>query len=518
MGDSASHPFIARHQAEVIGVLQGWDRLRLQGTLRSLYHPSVLDYYLQQAGVLWKHFKAYSQRLTERIKQAAEALGQHWRRPIRYVGSSTLRKEQLARAAAQAEGIKEGLITILSAVEPCRSWSIRRDPQTQRPGFRMEWRKCLHYYFYWQHEHWGFCHLRLQTWFPFQVQICLNGREWLARRLEAEAMAYRREANCLPWVEDVERAQALFDEQGKTDWKKLCQGLLEPCHPLHREISAPLKDGYYWTATESEYATDVMFRDRAALGRIYPALVHHAMLSFGSEQVLRFLKRSCQLGQADEVLSDRRQWEEGVRVKHWVARNSVKFYDKGSVLRSEVTINEPKDFKVWRPAENQPQGPKKWRTLRRSVADLHRRAEVSKAGTERHLAALASVHVREPLLKTAAKPCRPAKRKGRRYRALQPFGQDAELLAAINRGEYALNGFRNRDLRAQLFAPSPEPRGRRRQAAALTRKLQLLRVHGLIRRVQKTHRYQLTPKGRQIVTALQAALQASTEELTRLAA
>jgi len=242
------------------------------------------------------------------------------------------------------------------------------------------------------------------------------------------------------------------------------------------------------------------------------------MPSFGSQQVLRFLKRSAQLGQDHEVQTALRGWEDGVRVKHWAGRNSVKFYDIGSVLRSEVTMNDPHDFKVWRSAENQPQGPKQWRALRRSVADLHRRAEVSKAGTERHLAALASVHVRDPLRRTAAKSCRPAKRKGRRYRGLQPFGQDAALLAAINRGEYALNGFRNRDLRAQLFAPASERAQRRRQTAAVTRKLQLLRAHGLIQRVPKTHRYQLTSKGRTILTALKAALQASTEELTRLAA
>src|SRR5215218_3146538 len=93
-------------------------------------------------------------------------------------------------------------------------------------------------------------------------------------------------------------------------------------------------------------------------------------------------------------------------------------------------------------------------------------------------------------------------RKGRRYRGLQPFGQDAELLAAIHRGEYALNGFRNRDLRAQLFAPTSEPKQRRRQTAAVTRKLQLLRAHGLIHRVPKTHRYQLTSQGHTILTAL----------------
>ena len=64
------HPFIQRHQSDVIGILHGWDRLRLQGTLRSLYHSTVMEYYLQQVGVLWKDFKAFAVDLTDRIRQA----------------------------------------------------------------------------------------------------------------------------------------------------------------------------------------------------------------------------------------------------------------------------------------------------------------------------------------------------------------------------------------------------------------------------------------------------------------
>ena len=43
-------------------------------------------------------------------------------------------------------------------------------------------RKCLHLYHYLIHPLFGFMHLRLQTWFPFSLQVCLNGREWLARQ------------------------------------------------------------------------------------------------------------------------------------------------------------------------------------------------------------------------------------------------------------------------------------------------------------------------------------------------
>jgi hypothetical protein len=517
---NAPHPFVVRHQADVIGVLQGWDRLRLQGTLRSLYHPPMMEYYLGCFKVLFKEFKSFALQLSSRIAAATQQLVERTGRPLLHLNTDKVSKEKVAREVAARDGIATGLIMVISAVEACRSYRIVRGGPGERPGFKLVQRKCLHYYFYWLDEEVGFCHLRLQTWVPFQVQICLNGREWLARAMDKEGIAYRREANCFAWIEDLERAQALLNQQHHTDWKRLCRRLLKASHPLARQLCWPLGEGYYWTALESEYATDVMFKSRAALQRIYPALVQHATLSFGSEQVLRFLDRTVQkLGRSDLVATDRRRTVDGVRVKSWLRTNSVKFYDKRSVLRSEVTINEPGIFRVWRASERQPQGAKKWRELRRGVADLQRRAELSRKASERQLEALASVHVRTKLGQDAAPICRPRRRQGRRHRALQPFGADARLLSTINRSEFVIEGFRNRDLRARLYGPvaagSPQ---QRRQSAAITRKLQLLRAHGIIRKIQRTHRYQVTRKGRILLTALQAASDASTEALTALAA
>jgi hypothetical protein len=291
------------------------------------------------------------------------------------------------------------------------------------------------------------------------------------------------------------------------------------CHPLHTEITRPIERDYYWTVAESEYASDVMFRDRAALQRVYPALVHHAVMSFGSEQVLRFMGRPRGPHAHDQVQTDRRRGPDGVRVKHWLNKNSLKAYDKGSVLRGEATINEPKDFRIWRGPENNPAGRNQWRILRRSVADLHRRATVSRAATDRYLTALAAVHISTPLAQEAAAVCQPVRQQGRRHRALNPFAEaDAQLLATVNRGEFALNGFRNRDLRARLYDATDDPKLVRRQTAAVGRRLLLLRAHGLIRKVSRTHRYVVSPKGRRIITALMAARQASTEKLTAFAA
>src|SRR5882672_1785950 len=95
--------FVQRHQADVIGVLHGWDRLRLQGTLRSLYHPSVMEYYLRRSGVLWKDFKGFAVGLTDRIRQAATALAEKQDRPMIYLPSSRTNKEQIALEAKKRQ-------------------------------------------------------------------------------------------------------------------------------------------------------------------------------------------------------------------------------------------------------------------------------------------------------------------------------------------------------------------------------------------------------------------------------
>ena len=118
------------------------------------------------------------------------------------------------------------------------------------------------------------------------------------------------------------------------------------------------------------------------------------MTSFSSPDVMKFLghKVTAQ-GQVHgnfqgEVCTDMKRRVQGVRVKHRVDRNSVKMYDKahttsGSVLRVEMTMNNEKAFRVYRPKEGEPGGKKDWKRMRRGLADLHRRGEVSQQVNER---------------------------------------------------------------------------------------------------------------------------------------
>lgn len=375
-------------------------------------------------------------------------------------------------------------------------------------------------------------HLRLQSWFPFLVQICLNGREWLSRQMDRYQMDYVKKENCFPWISHVAGAQRLMDKQLEINWPEHLDEILRHNHPLAPEICQPLGLKYYWTTEESEYATDIMFKGPKPLSQIYPGLVRHAITSFSSGDVMRFLgHRVAAHGKIHgnfegQVVSDLKQRPEGIRVKHTLNGNSIKMYDKqGTILRIETTINQTRDFRVFRERQTGPHGrakddgKKAWRILRKGVADLKRRAEVSHAANQRYLAALSATSGKVPLFQWVQEICQPVERQTHRFRALNPWAlEDGALLQAINRGEFAINGFRNRDLRALLFKGKPDPQVLKRQSAAITRKLALLKAHGLIKKVGGTHRYVLTQKGSTIITAVLAARQANINQLTQMAA
>jgi hypothetical protein len=518
--------FLNRFGASMTGVLSGFDRLRLRGTLRHLFQPTVMEAYLNACRVLIKNFGDFAQGLTTRLKSAAYAAAEEAGRPFRYLASSQISKEELARQIARQDGVTSGLIAVFSALENCLSYSVRGDRQTKHIHMVLEPRKCLHLYHYFLHGQLGLCHVRVQTWFPFTVDLCLNGRDWLARQMDAAGLAYRQRDNCFVWVEDARRAQQLLDEQLRTDWPRLLGQLLDQAHPLHREICRPIAQTYYWTASASEYATDLLFNNAPTLAALYPRLVHHGLRTFASPDVMRFLgRKKTTTGRVPghfkgEVISDLKHRPEGIRVKHSVNGNSVKMYDKeGSVLRIETTINKTEDFRVYRAKQGDPGGQKSWRPLQRSVGELWRRAEVSAAANRRYLEALASVADKTPAGEAGAEVCRAVVREGRRHRALNPWSQnDAALLQAVSRGEFAINGLRNRDVRRQLWPKTGANLQERQRAGKVTRQLRLLRAHGLLGKVSGTHRYVLTSAGRKIITALLAARSADVEQLTAMAA
>lgn len=515
----------------VFGVLHGYDRLMFRGHLRRLAYPGGMHLYCNVNGITLKQFKAHAQQQTDRLIADAQAEAQRLGRPFDYLASAALRKEDHARRVAQRDGIRNGLIGVFRCVEPCWSFSLRGNGGTKKLEFRPELRKCLHLYHYFQHPVFGFMYARVQTWLPYTIQIGINGREWLTRQLDKAGLTYRRHDNCVTWVEDMAQAQRLLDEQLQAHWPALLDEVRRRVHPGHPELLGQLHADYYWSLKQSEWASDVLFAQRADLQTRYAAWLRYAVRDVASADVLRFLgKKLVADGTVpgrctDEVLSDLGRRLDGVRVKHRAGENSIKMYDKagGRVLRVETTINDPGAFKVYRAKENDPEGLKDWRVLRSGVADLHRRAQVSQAANARYLDGLAAVEHEQPLhelLEPLTRRVQEPGPGGRKLRGLAPLaGPDAALLEAISRPEFAVNGLRNRDVVAALDGkPATDEATRRRRAAQVSRRLRLLRAHGLLKKVPKTHRYQVTDRGRVILTALNAARHASTQKLVAQAA
>jgi hypothetical protein len=383
-------------------------------------------------------------------------------------------------------------------VEPCGSFEIHRNREKKKLELEPRYRKCLFLYHYWMHPVFGFLNARIQTWFPFPVQICRNGREWLARQMDAAGMEYVRQDNCFPWIADWSKAQRLMDRQLRAHWPKLLNGVARQLNPVHGEIFQKHPVSYYWSTYQSEWAMDIVFREATDLRRLYPRLLHHGMTTFSSPDVMRYLGKRIPLRGAvprrfsGAVVSDLKRRPEGVRIQHSVNGNSRKLYDKaftvvGSVLRAEATVHNGDDFRVCRPREGDADGEMVWRRMRRGIADLHRRAEVSRKAAERYLDAFASV--------------------------------DEDTTLEVSRGEFAINGFRNRDLQAIFFPHATQlPEEARRRSAWVSRKLRLLRAHGLITKITGTHRYQLTATGRKAITAILTALRSTIRQLTPIAA
>jgi hypothetical protein len=511
-----------------MGSLSGFDRLVFRGTLRRLLYPGGMDYCLAFLGVLLKDFAQYVLQVTARLKEASLAAARRAGRPIHYLASSQISKEDLARKIAARDQLADGLICVLSCVEPCQTFEIHRHRELKRLQIRPQRSKCLHLYHYFLHPQFGFMSARLQTWFPLTIQVCLNGREWLSRQLDQEGIAFQQRGNCFTWIEDLPRAQEIMDRMLRTPWPALLQEIAGQLNPIHRELFGDFDLRYYWSVHQSEWATDIMFRDPEKLAGIYPQFLRHGLTTFASPDVMRFLGRKIPAtgnlppAFAAEVVSRLRQRPEGIRIKHRVGSNHIKLYDKeGSNLRVETTINQTRDFKVLRRKQGDPHGDLAWRPLRKGVADLHRRAQVSEAANRRYLEALACVQNTASLSSLTEKLCRPATWKGKRVRALNLYApNDLALLKAVVRGEFNLNGFRNRDLAGLLYASDRELTAieKRRQSSAITRKLRLLRAHGLIKKVPKTLRYHLTASGSKAITAVIAALHASSDSLIKLAA
>jgi hypothetical protein len=510
---------------KIKGVIEGFDRIVFKGMLNPLCYAAGLQIFLYSRGILNKNYKGWVQEATAAIVRDAEeysksriGLG------IQYLSSSRTRKEEVAHDQQTKMDIQSGLIGTWSCVESCNTFKAVYDKSAGFPQIKADQSRCKHIYFYYDHADYGFMSVRLQTWAPYEVQIALNGREWLKRSLDKSGIKYVRDGNKFLDIEDYGKAQQLLNSQLDTRWVDTLSGFMPDAFP---SMKALLGDemSYTWTLWQSEWARDYIFHDPQVLRIHMDQMLRYAFITGTSDRVLRYMGRPVQAnGQphwaADpELISRVGLWYGGARIRHWVDKNSLKMYNEQNVLRFEFTMNEPKRFWIHRTVEGGDSDKKKFLPMRKGIADIPVRTQICSSRINNFTEHVATFEEDLSVGDILSKVSKPVLSNGKRYRGLDVTGKDLALLQAVSDPKFFTDAITNKHLQG-LLGKSPWANGLvgRGLSSRISRHLRLLREHGLIKKLSKQHRYSLTAKGRLLATALNQFLGAKISDLSKLAA
>ena len=514
-----------RFNSAVKGVISGFDRIVFKGMLRPIMFAGGMQGFLTARNILNKDFKNYAMSQSQTIVASAEELSKRETgRSIIYLPSSNERKETIVRNQQKEHGVKDGLIGVWSCVESCWTYRSTFNPEASYPILRQEQSRCKHLYFYFDDPTYGFMSVRLQTWAPYEIQIALNGREWLRRSLDSVDCKYILCGNKFLHIDDYEQAQKHLDAQLTADFEQILKSFLPNVFPAMPEIVPDMS--YYWTLWQSELAKDYIFDEPETVKSLMNDFLRHAFATGCGERVLHYLGSPVKAnGQPHpnsnpEILSRVKVWYDGLRLRHWNGKNSLKAYNEHNVLRFEMTMNDPSKYKIYRHAENQDSSePKKLMPIRKGIADITARAAVSSQAVSRFTEHMASVKDTTSLETLLEKVKSPLNIEGKKHRGLDAFGKDLALLRALADPVFDVSHITNKELQKKL-ADSDWAKGMttKQLSGRISRHLLLLRKHGLIKKLPNQRKYSLTDKGRKISSAVSIALTADVDTLLGLAA
>jgi hypothetical protein len=490
-----------QYSDQINGTFSFFDRLIIKGHIFQFYSDSGKKHFLSYNDILLKDFPAYANKVTDSLVSHIENMTAGLDRPLIYLASARTSKEATAKEVLADNPIDEGLICTLSTVEYCSTLQPKKNEKGLLYLAHVN-RKCKYFYCYFMDKHFGFMHVKIQTWFPFLIQVYINGRELMKQVLDENNISYQMYDNSFTYLSDTDKAQKLADS---FDSQKLCRQLDFFAGKLNNYLDI-IRDSfgcsYHWCVDQCEYATDVMFKSREALEDIYPSLVEHAFYSFKCTDVFSFLGRKLDLKFQGEAVSDYRKRPEGWRIKHRMKSNCIKMYDKSSVLRIEMTINDPKEFKIYKKVNHRDgSNSMRWSPMGKSISNLYRYAEISKAANQRYLSSLVNIIPKAGIEKEVRAVCSHKQKNQKRFTGFNVWEQETfQLFEELCDAKYLIRGFTNKDIRRAVYkSHESESKSSRNR---ITRLFGKLRVHGLIRKTPHSLRYHLTEKGRRVMSAI----------------
>ena len=478
----------------------------INGYLLNLCNYRQFLYYLIQNNIKLKDFDKFALTQTESLCNNIESYVKKNNAEIHYLNSGKINKDEFVQNIFDSKENKDGLITALSTVEICNTMTVKPNHETQLLEVTSRPTKCKHYYFYYNDSEFGWMYLKIQTWFPYNVQIYINGREYLSKIFDKENIKYEMYNNSFSYIDDFEKAQKLADQILNKKISDSFDGLVSKINNHLPNIESIFSHSYYWCIDQCEFATDINFKSREDLSLFYKTLVETTYFTFSSEDIYSFFGRNISRIHTftkGEIVSDLRNRYQGYRIKFKINNNQIKMYDKGNNLRIEVTINNPKDFKVLKTKENDETGEiteiKEWVSMGKSIANLYRYVEISKSITKRYIEALPEINTEEVPISEIEKISSSIIVNNRKYTGFNILSKDTlKLLSIISSGEYLINGFSNKNIRNRYFDIDIT----KKEINKLTRLLAKLKAHRIIKKVTRKNKYYLTTNGRKITNSI----------------
>jgi len=508
--------FQEKYKEQTWGILHGFDRLLFSGHLTSFFPDKGIYYYLAQRGIRLLGYKNFMYQETKQFKQHIEQLAKSYNVEINYINNSRVSKNQKAKEALSKHPTKQGLITIISTQEVAYSFSLLSNKLKNELEVKKQLRKHLHYYCYYMDAEFGWMFAKIQSWYPFTMQIYVNGKEYIKRGLDKAKINYQSYDNSLTYVSQLDKAQQIADKLIQKKWDRFLNVFAHQLNPHLSTIQSVFNDnGYKWCIHQCEYASDVLFKERNVLENLYPAMVHHATYFKGGEDIYTFFGRNLHGNCTKEVTGNTKRFIQGFRVKHYLERNSIKMYDKHTALRIETTINNSRAFKIYKTVERKGKKTKAWSPMGKAVSNLYRYAQIAKSANTKYLSSLTTVDMPKQLAKQIEKISKKTfivnKNNNKQYfSAINLLSKETCLiLEAINDGRFCIQAFTSKQLKSLLIEKGVfnqidqnNPLSLKKVNGKITRLITKLRAHKLVFKISHSCKYKLTKLGQQICYTL----------------
>ncbi|MBV9173152.1 MAG: hypothetical protein JOZ81_24060 [Chloroflexi bacterium] len=462
------------------------DRLYLNGYVPLLQAPGqVATFCRQQLGAPIPS-PALFRPLLERFVHDVETFAEQRQVPIIHFGrdqkKDAVAAEQRARFTAD-----QGVVFIGVAQEKASSFKAHRDPTQPGVSFTFSRQPVFvnQYYFYLQDRDWGPAFIKLGTYLPYPVRVCLNGHEWVKQQARRQGLAFEALDNGFGWCADPDRLQRICDRLSPGDVQRFFDCWLRRLPwPL---TSADRAAGYRHRLTiwQLELSLTQVF-DAPRYGRQFFEALICDNLDLGRPQRVNLLfptrltRRTPppRGGYHTRVITTGVAPSVHVGYKH---TDIKQYFKEGRALRTETTINDPRDFQPTKALATLDH-------LRTIGQDINRRLlEAERLNHACSLEPTRFERLQQPI------------DLGRRRVSALRFGDPRvhALLQALSRFAHVPEGFQNRDLRPLVAALLGRPL-EAYSRGAMTYDLRRLRVHGLIQRLPGTHRYMVTLDGWQV--------------------